>query len=62
MADKTWVVSHARAREPITVTGKDLEEALLKEGLDPNIWKPITPEEPGEIPPGEPLGDKPDST
>jgi len=39
MADKTFVVSHRRARSPITITGHTLKQALKKEGLDPNIWK-----------------------
>lgn len=43
MADKVFIVSHRRARAPITVRGKNLEEALASEGLDPNIWKPIMP-------------------
>lgn len=51
MADKEWIVSHAKARAPVTVTGKNLKEALKKEGLDPNLWKPITSEEPEESPP-----------
>lgn len=45
MADKTWTVSHAKARTPITVTGKTLKEALKSEGLSPEIWKPIEPVE-----------------
>lgn len=49
-ADKEFVVTHARARAPITVRGKNLEEALAKEGLDPNIWKPIATPEPEESP------------
>lgn len=54
MSDKTFVVTHARAREPLTIKGKTLEEALEKEGLDPNIWKPlVTPEPETETPPGD---------
>lgn len=51
MADKEFIVTHAKARAPITVRGKNLKEALEKEGLDPNIWKPITSAEPEESPP-----------
>ncbi|MBA7696089.1 hypothetical protein ES703_104731 [subsurface metagenome] len=57
MEDKEWVVSHAKAREPITVRGKTLKAAIESEGLDPNLWKPITPEEPEEPPPGTGPGD-----
>ena len=45
MENKEWVVSHAKAREPIIVRGKTLKAALESEGLDPNLWKPITPGE-----------------
>lgn len=41
MADKTFIVTHARARSPIIVKGKSLEEALKKEGLNPDIWKEV---------------------
>ena len=41
MADKTFIVTHAKARAPITIKGKTLEEALEKEGLDPAIWKEV---------------------
>ncbi|MBA7629006.1 hypothetical protein ES703_36503 [subsurface metagenome] len=53
MGDKEFIVSHAKAREPITVRGKNLEEALEKEGLDPNIWREVSPPEPEEHPPKE---------
>ena len=46
MSDKIFIVSHAHARTPITVRGKNLEEALENEGLDPAIWHEIKP--PGE--------------
>lgn len=39
MVDKTFIVTHAHARASITITGKTLEEALKKEGLNPDIWK-----------------------
>lgn len=51
MTDKTFIVTHAKARAPLTIEGKDLKAALEKEGLDPNIWKetePI-PEPPAEV-------------
>jgi len=46
MQEKVFIVSHRKARAPITVTGKTLKSALLKEGLNPAIWKEIesTPE------------------
>lgn len=43
MAEKEFVVSHRRARTPLIVRGKNLEEALKKEGLDPKIWKEVSP-------------------
>lgn len=46
MGDKEFIVSHAKARAPITIEGKTLKEALEKEGLDPSIWKEIEPPEP----------------
>lgn len=42
MREKVFVVSHPKARYPITIKGKTLEEALEKEGLDPAIWKEIS--------------------
>lgn len=44
MEDKTFVVTHAKARAPLTIKGKTLKEALKKEGLNPDIWKPVEPE------------------
>ena len=54
MSEKTFIVTHAKARSPLTVTGKTLEEALEKEGLDPLIWHEV-----GELIEGEeePHGD-----
>ena len=49
MTDKTFTVTHAHARAPLTIKGKTLEEALEKEGLDPIIWKEVPP-------PGTPYG------
>lgn len=43
MPDKTFIVTHAKARSPITVKGKTLTEALKKEGLNPAIWKEAQP-------------------
>lgn len=43
MAYKTFIVSHAKARYPIAVKGRTLEEALKKEGLNPAIWKEQLP-------------------
>lgn len=58
MSDKTFIVTHAMAREPITVTGKNLAEALENEGLDPNIWKEVEPApESEEEPSGNNQGD-----
>lgn len=46
MRNKAFIVSHAHARHPLTIKGHTLEDALEKEGLDPNIWKPVgQPEE-----------------
>jgi len=54
MADKTFIVTHPKARSPLTITGKTLAEALEKEGLNPAIWK-----EQGAVPESEvePSGD-----
>lgn len=41
MTDKTFIVTHPKARSPITVTGKTLAEALEKEGLIPSLWKEV---------------------
>ena len=41
MRNKAFIVSHPKARNPITIKGHTLEEALEKERLDPNIWKPV---------------------
>lgn len=58
MADKTFTVTHARARSPLVVKGKTLNEALEKEGLDPTIWKIAEPEpESEELPSGDNQGD-----
>ena len=46
MPEKTFVVSHRRARAPITLTGKNLKEALEKEALDPAIWMEMPGTEP----------------
>lgn len=43
MTDKTFVVSHAHARAPLTIEGKSLQDALKKEFLDPDLWKEVTP-------------------
>jgi len=54
MANQTFVVTHAKAREPLTIKGKTLEEALEKEGLNPSIWKEVpAPESIPEAPFGE---------
>lgn len=53
MEDKTFTVSHARSRMPLTIKGKNLKDALEKEGLNPDIWKPIVPIKPE---PEAPLG------
>jgi len=50
MSEKEFVVSHPKARSPLTITGSTLEEALAKEGLDPAIWKEVVPLKPDEIP------------
>ncbi|MBA7529162.1 hypothetical protein ES705_21354 [subsurface metagenome] len=58
MVDKTFIVTHARARASLTITGKTIEEALEREGLDPNIWKPVgQPEEAEEEASGDNQGD-----
>ncbi len=58
MADKTFVVTHAKARAPLTITGKTLEEALAKNGLDLSIWKPVgEPKEVEEEASGDNQGD-----
>ena len=49
MAEKEFIVSHAKARAPITITGKNLEEALEKEGLNPAIWKEVISESESEV-------------
>lgn len=41
MRNKAFIVTHAKARAPLTIKGKDLDDALEKEGLDPAIWKPV---------------------
>jgi len=51
MPEKTFIVSHAHARAPIACRGKNLEEALASEGLDPAIWKEVKPSKPEESPP-----------
>ena len=61
MSDKVFVVTHARARAPITVTGRTLEEALEKEGLDPNIWK-LMEEPPLVVVEPEPEPESPDTS
>lgn len=45
MANKTFTITHAHAREPLTIKGKSLKDALRKEGLDPDIWKEVQPPE-----------------
>lgn len=58
MAEKSWMVSHPKARNPILVTGKTLPEALEKENLNPAIWKPIgQPTDIKEQPNGDNQGD-----
>jgi len=53
MRNKAFIVTHPKARAPLTIKGKDLEDALEKEGLDPSIWKPVgEPEEVEEEPSG----------
>lgn len=47
--DKTFIVTHGRARAPIAVTGKNLEEALINEGLDPSIWHEVPQAPPAEV-------------
>jgi len=54
MVNKTFIVSHPKARSPITITGKTLEDALKKEGLDPETWKPVENQPESEV---EELGD-----
>lgn len=39
MTKKTFIVTHAKARAPLTITGNTMKDALEKEGLDPDIWK-----------------------
>ena len=39
MTIKTFIVTHPKARAPITVHGATLAAALKIEGLNPNIWK-----------------------
>ena len=39
MSNKTFTVTHPKARAPIVVKGATLDEALEKEGLDPAVWK-----------------------
>lgn len=48
MADKTFIVTHAKARAPLSITGRTLNDALKKEGLDPAIWKEQAPYTEGE--------------
>lgn len=58
MRNKHFIVSHPRARHPLTITGHTLAEALEKEGLDPNIWKPLHElEEVEDKPVGDNQGD-----
>jgi len=42
MADKTFIVTHAKARSPLTITGKTLEDALEKEGLTSPPWELVS--------------------
>ena len=58
MKTKTFIVTHSRARSPITIKGQTLEEALEKEGLNPAIWVETAklPESEGE-PNGDNQGD-----
>lgn len=51
MKDRTFIVSHAHARAPLTITGKTLAEALEKERLSPDIWGEV-----GAAPEGEDNG------
>lgn len=51
MADKEFIVTHGRARAPLTIKGKNLKDALAKEGLNPDIWKEVNPPENEEKPP-----------
>lgn len=53
MSEKTFVVSHAKARAPLTITGKTLKDALKKEGLNPERWR-LVAEIKAEEPPAEP--------
>lgn len=54
MVDKSFIVTHAHARAPLTIKGKDLADALEKEGLNPAIWKETCEITEGEV---EPSGD-----
>lgn len=51
MAEKEFIVTHAHARAPITVRGKNLIEALEKAGLNLNIWKEVVPAGQQDSPP-----------
>lgn len=59
MVNKTFIVSHPKARAPITITGKTLEEALEQEGLDPSVWKPVDIQPESEV---EELGETQESS
>lgn len=41
MSYKIFVISHPKARSPLTIRGHTLREALEREGLDPTLWRPI---------------------
>ena len=43
MADREFTVTHPKARLPLTIRGKTLEDALDRECLDPAIWKLVEP-------------------
>jgi len=41
LKNRTFIVSHAHARAPLTITGKTLTEAIENERLNPDIWKEV---------------------
>lgn len=58
MRNKAFIVTHPKARSPLTIKGTDLQDALEKEGLDPAIWHPVgEPVEVEEPPHGDNQGD-----
>lgn len=56
MAEKEFTVTHGRARSPLVIRGKSLKDALKKEGLNPGIWKPVSPQKSDQLSAGQEPG------